>query len=182
MSGSSAGARRRAASRPVLLMGFMGAGKSTVGPLLGRRLGFSFVDLDTAVSEHFQSPANEQLAAMGEREFRRREGVVLEDVLQVRNLVVALGGGTVTDARSRLIIRAHRGCLLWLDVDWSTVAHRLRGSTRPLWQGSDWERRLLFDRRRALYAALAEVRVDARQDALTVAAEAHRDLEAQRVV
>jgi shikimate kinase len=165
-----------------MLMGFMGAGKSTVGPLLAKRVGYTFVDLDQALSLHFAIPANRQLTEVGESEFRRREAIVLEEVLQGRRLVLALGGGTVTDARSRSVIRAHGGCLVWLDVDWATVARRLRGSTRPLWQGSDWERRLLFDGRQALYASLAEVRVDARPDARTVAAEAVGNLEAHGVV
>ena len=155
MSGSSTGARRRAASRPVLLMGFMGAGKSTVGPLLGRRLGFSFVDLDTAVSEHFQSPANEQLAAMGEREFRRREGVVLEDGPTAPAKVAVVAPGLL-----RIVIHEGRNRQVRRMCD--AIGHPVRRLVRTrIGPVSDtalapgtW-RRLSIDEVRALSAAAA---------------------------
>ncbi|MGC8487875.1 MAG: shikimate kinase [Clostridia bacterium] len=182
MTGLNAGANKPASSKQVLLMGFMGAGKSSVGPRLASCLGWSFVDLDRVLEDQFGAPANRQLAEVGEPEFRRREAVTLEEVLARQPLVVALGGGTVTDVRCRQLIRDRRVVLVWLDVDWDTVVRRLATTDRPLWQVSGRARRALFEGRRTLYASLADLRVEARGDPEHVACATVGELEARGVV
>lgn len=140
------------------------------------------MDLDRVLEDQFGTPASRQLVEMGEPEFRRREAVTLEEVLGRRPLVLALGGGTVTDVRCRQLIRDRRAFLVWLDVDWDTVVRRLGATDRPLWQVSGRARRALFEQRRALYESLADLRVEARADPGHVAGATVRELEARGVV
>lgn len=162
-------------------MGFMGSGKSSVGPLVAKRLGWPFRDLDRVLEARFGLPANRQLAQFGEAEFRRREVISLDEQLGLYPLVLALGGGTVTDLRSRSLIREAGSWRVWMEVDWATVSRRLEGSDRPLWQTEEAERRSLFERRAALYRSFADLRVDARVPAPEVASRLIQALEARGV-
>lgn len=144
----------------VVLAGYMGAGKSSVGRRVAARLGREFVDADTAVERHAGMPVPEIFAKRGELWFRRtEEDVVREIVSSEPSGLLALGGGALESARTRsLVNRVAR--VAWLRVSPEVAWERVANSDRPL--AADKER---FLRRIAVrepnYRAAAHLIVDA---------------------
>ncbi|TAM78514.1 shikimate kinase [bacterium] len=114
---------------PLVLIGFMCAGKSTVGRLCAQRLGLPFVDTDDEI-ERLHAPIDELFTARGEVEFRRIEREVVDAVLQ-REGVVALGGGAFAQPGAAEAILA-RGRVVWLRVAPEHVLARAGDRVRPL--------------------------------------------------
>ncbi|HEX8556997.1 MAG TPA: shikimate kinase [Pyrinomonadaceae bacterium] len=148
--------------RRVVVTGFMGAGKTTVGRALARLLGVPFVDLDDAVREAEGRGPRELIDGEGEDYFRRAETRALRRVLEGgAALVVATGGGAWTLERNRALVAA-RGCRsVWLDAPYELCRRRVEAcgpaSERPL--ARDPERaRALYVARLAAYR-LADLRV-----------------------
>ncbi len=143
-------------------MGFMAAGKSTVGPLVARRQGCPFLDLDDVVERMTgQSPAR-ILEEQGEDRFRRLEVEALASVVREPAWVLALGGGTVTNPAARRLLAEAGAIVVWLAVDFDTVRRRLDPAERPLWSTDEAANRQLFDRRTAIYLEAAHAVVDGR--------------------
>jgi shikimate kinase len=116
------------------LVGFMGAGKSTVGPLLAARLGWPFVDLDALVEEREGTTIDQIFRSGGEAAFRMAERSALSAVLDRETpLVLGLGGGTTCCEASRAAIRAW-GRTVYLEVPLAVLVGRVgQGAGRPLW-------------------------------------------------
>jgi len=151
----------------VLLAGMMGSGKSAVGRLLAKRLGWDFIDTDREIEAEAGAKVAEIFAREGEPRFREREREVLR-ALPGMGAVVALGGGAVVDARNREIL-AEKGTLVWLDASPEALAARTAGDTgRPLLAGLDRDARI------ARLRELAAARRDAYSHAaLRIDTEAH---------
>jgi shikimate kinase len=108
----------------VVLVGFMGAGKSTVGRILARRLGVQFVDSDEVLTARTGRTPREIFAADGEPAFRALEREVVAELLGSRPArVVALGGGATEDARTRSVLRGAR--VVHLEVSHGEVLARV---------------------------------------------------------
>lgn len=135
----------------LFLSGFMGTGKSTVGPLLARRLGRPLLDLDARISEVAEASVAEIFAREGEDGFRRRERAAIDALIDGEPAVIALGGGAVVDPEVRRRVR-EAGTLVTLTAQIETIRARLAGDTsRPLLrQRGDAER--LLRARAAAYA------------------------------
>ncbi len=119
-------------SDKIYLVGFMGAGKSTVARALAQRLGWSVEDLDELIETQEQRTIAEIFSTEGEAEFRKMEQILLQELRPRRHVVVATGGGTFVDSASRALI-ATDGASVWLDVSFETVVKRLPSDgTRPL--------------------------------------------------
>ena len=121
-------------TRPVALVGFMGAGKSTVGRLLAGARGVTFADADAAIEAADGRPVPQIFAEDGERAFRGRERDVVAELLAPGGPgVVALGGGAVLDPATRAELAA-RATVVWLDVDVDTAWSRIwpERAHRPL--------------------------------------------------
>ncbi|PDO11763.1 MAG: shikimate kinase [Candidatus Reconcilbacillus cellulovorans] len=144
----------------IVLVGFMGTGKSTVGALLASRLGRPFVDTDRLVEETAGMSVSDIFERYGEAEFRRRESEALVRALAGEPAVVATGGGAVlSEANRRAMTGA--GFVVALVADPEVLTARLgRGAGRPLLSGDVRERvfRLLEERRHAY--DFADLRVD----------------------
>ena len=127
-------AGRRRLSR-LILTGFMGAGKSTVGAILARELGWRFIDLDDVIEAASQRTVAEIFRDHGEAEFRRREQQAVEQISNQEQIVLALGGGTVEDESTRsLLIHPPENCLVFLEAPLSELLARctVKGKVRPL--------------------------------------------------
>lgn len=147
--------------RPVILTGFMGSGKSSVGRILARSLGCPFIDLDAVVVADAGKSINEIFSDEGEASFRARESVCLERVLQDGMKVIASGGGVVIAESNRRLMR-NRGFVVNLTASFSTIMARLEGAAdRPLYGGQDAANRVraLMDERKQFYAD-ADIRID----------------------
>ncbi len=115
-------------------MGFMGAGKSTIGPLLSARLGWAFVDLDQEIERRSGNLIRTIFEVHGETYFRSMEKTALERLKDRKNCVVALGGGTFVAEENRLLVR-ELGWSVFLDCPLELLLTRcLPDGTRPLFQ------------------------------------------------
>lgn len=123
--------------RNVVLIGLMGAGKTTVGRLLADRLRRPFVDTDDVVEREAGSSVTDIFAAEGEHGFRTREAAAIRRVAALRGQVVAVGGGAVIDPENVTQLRG-TGDLVLLDADPDTLAARVDDTaTRPLLAAAD---------------------------------------------
>jgi shikimate kinase len=118
----------------IFLIGFMGAGKTTVGRLLAERLAMPFIDLDLEIERRVGATIREIFERAGEPEFRRIEVEALREILAGAEAVIATGGGTATsEAGRRLMVGA--GLSVWLNPSFSTIVGRIGGRgklDRPL--------------------------------------------------
>lgn len=148
--------------RLLVLTGFMGSGKSSVGKVVAERLGLRFIDLDAAIVAAAGYSINDVFARDGEEAFRALESSCLEQILSAgEELVVATGGGAVVSARNRTLMR-NRGVIINLKVTLQQVLARLDGCCdRPLLAGEDAASRAkaLMDEREQFYAD-ADIRID----------------------
>ena len=123
--------------RCIVLVGLMGAGKSTVGRRLARRLGFAFVDSDEEIEKAAGRSVAEIFESFGEASFRDGERRVIARLLGGPPKVLATGGGAFVDERTRSLI-LERCIAIWLDADVKTLAARVaRRNHRPLLRGKD---------------------------------------------
>lgn len=127
----------RRLDRPVVLVGLMGAGKSTVGQRLAGLLGKTFVDSDAAIEEAAQRSVGEIFEEFGEPYFRDGERRVIARLIEEGHGVIATGGGAFVNAQTRALI-LDRAIAVWLDCDIATlVARTRRRDTRPLLRTGD---------------------------------------------
>ena len=146
--------------RPIVLVGLMGAGKSTVGRRLAVMLGRGFVDADEAIEAAAQRSVSEIFADFGEAHFRDGERRVIARLIEENHGVIATGGGAFVDPETRALI-LERAIAVWIDCDVDTLVERTsRRSTRPLLKNGDPKEILtrLHAQRAPLYAQ-AQVRV-----------------------
>jgi shikimate kinase len=109
--------------RPLVLVGLMGVGKSTVGRRLARRLGLSFVDSDAAIEGASGFPAAEIFERYGEREFRDGERRLVARLIEGDVRVIATGGGAYVDPNTRQLLN-ERAITVWLDAPVDILAER----------------------------------------------------------
>jgi shikimate kinase len=123
--------------RPIVLVGMMGVGKSTVGRKLAAALDLPFVDADEAIVEAAKMSITEMFDRHGEAAFRDGERRVIARLLDAGRGVIATGGGAFVQLATRSLI-LERGLALWLDCDVETLVERVgRNSKRPLLRGGD---------------------------------------------
>ena len=135
----------------VVLIGFMGTGKTSVGRLLAGRLGCAFHDLDKKIEEQHGMSIPAMFAEHGEPYFRVREKEAVRDAAARTNLVIATGGGTVKDPENVALLRRN-GVLVALTADVDTILRRTAArGTRPVLDGAD-----AGDRRAAVVQLLEE--------------------------
>jgi shikimate kinase len=148
--------------RNIFLIGMMGAGKTTVGRALARRLDLEFVDSDRLLVERTGVPVATIFEIEGEAGFRRREAAALAELAQGSGRVVATGGGMVLAAENRALMRAH-GTVVYLRARLESLWERTRhDSSRPLLATADPRATLaaLLEFRDPLYREAAHVIVD----------------------
>jgi shikimate kinase len=149
-------------STNIYLIGMMGAGKTTLGRQLARRLSWPFIDIDHEI----QSRAGATIPTIFELEqeagFRKRETAALEDIAQLRGQVVATGGGIVMAPHNRLLL-SQSGFVVYLNVPSAVLVERTRHDrNRPLLQVEDPRARIesLHALRDPLYREIADIILD----------------------
>ncbi|RPH37805.1 shikimate kinase [bacterium] len=146
----------------IYLTGFMGCGKSTIGPILANTIGYDFVDVDRQIEQAEGRSINEIFSEKGEKHFRDLERTVLMKVCSLPRTVISLGGGTMTVAENLEVILA-TGLVVYLKITPEQLFHRLRHrSDRPLLRTADGSQlgdeelrariQLLYEAREPLYA------------------------------
>lgn len=156
----------------IVLCGFMGCGKSSIGRRLAKRLGYKFADMDRFIEAREGMKIAEIFETKGEDTFRAAETSAIESIMAEDNIVVAAGGGTVL--RQENIDEFHRcgGKIYFLDVPVAALKERLKNDrNRPLLQRPD--RREFIDKlhreRYPKYVSAADIVVDAAGPAVYIA-------------
>ncbi|MGI9659319.1 MAG: shikimate kinase, partial [Gaiellaceae bacterium] len=166
-------------SSHLALIGFMGAGKSTVGKDLARLLARPFVDVDAELERREGSSIPALFAEHGEEWFREREAVLLNELLRnAEAAVIALGGGAPMLAETRELLR-ERACIAHLDETVEVCWRRVAASDRPLARDEQTFREL-FDERASIYAGLADVAAKGATDILLALGDVVVDVGAYR--
>lgn len=158
------GAQKRWHGKPIVLIGLMGAGKSTVGRRLAQRLRLPFVDADVEIEAAAGMTITEIFDRFGEGYFRDGERRVIARLIDGTPKVIATGGGAFINQETRALILAE-AIAVWLDADPDVLAERVkRRDTRPLLRGRDAAKVLqdLAAVRNPIYA-MAPVRVSSHQ-------------------
>lgn len=123
--------------RPIVLVGLMGAGKSTVGRRLARRLGLPFVDSDSEIEDAAGLSAAEVYEKFGEKDFRDGERRLVARLVEGAVRVIATGGGAYVDPGTRQLLN-ERAITIWLDAPVEILTERTgRRDTRPLLRNND---------------------------------------------
>ena len=154
MSDATPSLKQRLSGRSLYLVGMMGSGKTSTGRPLAQQLGYGFVDADAVIEQAAGCSIPEIFERNGEAGFRALESQVLNAISQRHSLVVATGGGVVTQQENWGLL--HSGIVIWLDVVPEQLMQRLKADStvRPLLQTDDPDAALnaLLNRRRPLYA------------------------------
>ncbi len=162
----------RLGGRPLVLIGMMGAGKTTVGRRIAARLGRRFVDSDEEIEKAANMSIEEMFAELGEPEFRSGEARVIARLLREGALVLATGGGAFINAETRALVKAE-AVSVWLKAEFEVLFARVsRRSNRPLLKTSNPRETLksLMDARYPIYSE-ADVTVHSRDVSQDMVAE-----------
>lgn len=149
----------------LILIGFMGSGKSTVGRELHSRLGYELVDMDTVIEQREGRPISQIFEENGEDYFRELESALLRELhgcqAGVRR-IISTGGGVVGREENRQLLR-NMGCVIWLHAPVSVIHERTsRSKDRPLLQSEDPIPKIetLMEKRKPWYEETAHLKVD----------------------
>ncbi len=149
----------------LVLVGFMGAGKSTIARICSRRLGMTLCDTDHLLEARFQMSITELFTELGEREFRRQECNLIQELSTGSRQVIATGGGVVLNPVNVAALRA-TGLVVLLHVDTDTIVERVRHQThRPLLAGvTDLRAHIsdMLEKREPIYREAAHCTVELR--------------------
>jgi shikimate kinase len=148
----------------IILIGFMGCGKSTVGRELKRMLGYAWVDTDAVIEAQAHCSISDIFAREGESGFRDRETQVLRDLAasQTRSTIISTGGGAVLREENRLLLR-QLGYVVWLRANPETVYQRTRKNRdRPILQTANPRAVIaeLLQQREPIYRECAHLAID----------------------
>ena len=146
---------------PLVLIGLLGVGKSSVGKRLAERLALDFVDMDQLLEEQVGQSISTFFATVGEAKFRELESELLKKLIQNGKVVISSGGGVVLSETNRALLEKHAWCIR-LDISLDALYERLQhDQSRPLLQGGELKQRLeqLQTQREAFYAACAQMTV-----------------------
>ena len=149
-------------TRSIFLVGMTASGKTTIGKDLASQLGFPFFDSDRVLEERAGVSIPWIFEFEGESEFRKREALIIDELTQMRNIVLATGGGAVMRATTRERLSA-RGFVVYLIASINKILARVTEDTsRPLLQHDDPEAVIerMAAEREPVYSALADVTFD----------------------
>jgi shikimate kinase len=152
--------------KPIILIGLMGAGKTTIGTLLAARLSRSFIDTDQVLEARTGVSIATIFEIEGEASFRDREAAAIREVVRTPNAVISTGGGCVLRSETRTLMR-QQGVVIYLHAAPAVSYARLKkAKDRPLLRGTDAFERLstLYSERHQLYEATGHLIIDAHRD------------------
>lgn len=141
----------------VVLAGFMGAGKTTVGQIIARRLGLPFLDSDVLIEQRAGRSIRDIFAADGEAFFRQLEHATVTELVRGPETVIALGGGAVENPRTYAVLR--EATVVYLRVSYDEAMSRVKGDEfRPMLHRPDLDQ--VYERRQAIYKDLSLLTID----------------------
>jgi shikimate kinase len=147
------------AGKNLVLIGFMGTGKTEVGRLLADILNRRHVDLDSLIAERAGMTITEIFSARGEAGFRAMESEAVREMSAQRGLVISTGGGAVMSGENVSCLR-ESGLVVWLEAGLDSLRERLKDDTTRPMLANKGDMAALYQRRLPLYSDAAHIRVD----------------------
>ena len=147
----------------IILVGMMGAGKTTIGKLLSNKLNYNFIDLDKIIEEKSGVKINTIFEIEGESGFRDRELQALRYSLEKDQVIISTGGGIVTYEKSRTQLIKNNALIIYLKANLQTLCNRLKNdNSRPILNVADKEQVIerVLEEREPYYYDLADMDVD----------------------
>ena len=142
----------------IVLIGFMGCGKTTVARALAKKMNLGVVDMDAQIEKRAGCSINEIFASWGEQGFREMEHAMLKECMALENTVISTGGGVIERSENIPILK-QCGLVVYLDVPFRKITHRLQGDkTRPLFRRDT--AKALYDSRQDKYRQAADVCIE----------------------
>ena len=157
--------------RSIFLIGMMGSGKSSTGPILAEILKYKYVDLDVLIEKLTKKTIDKVFSDEGEEYFRGLETQCLQEIIKLPSVVVSTGGGVVLKKENWGILR--QGIIVWLDINKEIALNRLnsKDNIRPLLKGNiDVKYEEIFETRKDIYAQ-ADLRVEINNEGVKKVAE-----------
>ena len=157
--------------RSIFLIGMMGSGKSSTGPILAEILKYKYVDLDVLIEKLTKKTIDKVFSDEGEEYFRDLETQCLQEIIKLPSVVVSTGGGVVLKKENWGILR--QGIIVWLDINKEIALNRLnsKDNIRPLLKGNiDIKYEEIFATRKDIYAQ-ADLRVEINNEGVKKVAE-----------
>ena len=155
----------------IVLCGFMGCGKSTVGKNIARKTGKKFLDMDSYIEKKAGMTVSEIFDKYGESAFRDMEHEACKELSEMKDLIIASGGGAFTFERNVEVFKG-KDTIVLLDVPLNIIKYRLRNDkTRPLLQRPDRDKAMqeLYDKRLPLYKSAADIIVSGKNTPIKTA-------------
>lgn len=144
--------------RSIYLVGFMGSGKTSVGQLLAKNLGYPFIDTDKMIVESENKDINAIFENEGENYFREKEAAILKETNALEG-VISTGGGIIEREDNRLFLKEHT--VVFLSAEWSTIVERLADDNeRPIWRDGSRDKERLYQKRLSLYQFVSTLTID----------------------
>ena len=151
----------------IVLCGFMGCGKSTVGQILAQMTGRAFVDTDKLIESNEKMTISQIFEKFGEKGFRDAEHTACKEVANMQNAVISTGGGALTFERNVAVFNEDK--IVFLDVPFDEICRRIGDDgNRPLFKDKS-KAKELFDTRIALYRTAADFIIDGTGDVNKIA-------------
>ena len=157
--------------RSIFLIGMMGSGKSSTGPVLAEILKYKYVDLDVLIEKLTKKTIDKVFSEEGEEYFRDLETQCLQEIIKLPSVVVSTGGGVVLKKENWGILR--QGIIVWLDINKEIALNRLnsKDNIRPLLKDNlDIKYEEIFETRKDIYAQ-ADLRVEINNEGVKNVAE-----------
>ncbi len=121
-------------SKPIVLIGMMGAGKTSLGRRLALKLGRKFIDSDVEIEQAAGMNISDFFKTHGENDFRKGEAKVIARILSKENTIIGTGGGAFMNDKTRALLKS-KALTIWIDADFEVLFERIsRRPTRPLMQ------------------------------------------------
>jgi shikimate kinase len=150
----------------LILIGYRGSGKSTVGSRLAARLKMRFIDIDDLIEERQGVPISDIVKSHGWGHFRKMEASIIKEISNGDHLIIAPGGGAVLDADNVSVLRKN-GVIIWLKADKQTLLKRMNqdpgtNTRRPTLtgKGTSEELKEVMSLREPIYERVSEIQID----------------------
>ena len=170
-SNLTSGLIKKLSGRSIFLIGMMGSGKSSTGPVLAEILKYKYIDLDSLIEKLTNKTIDAIFTEEGEEYFRVLETQCLQEIIKLPSLVVSTGGGVILKKENWGVLR--QGIVVWLDINKKIVLSRLNQTkdNRPLLKGNiDIKYEEIFETRKDIYAQ-ADLRVEINNEGVKNVAE-----------
>ena len=151
---------KKLSGRSIFLIGMMGSGKSSIGPILAEILKYKYIDMDSLIEKLTKKTIDKIFSDEGEEYFRDLETQCLQEIIKLPSTIVSTGGGVILKKENWGILR--QGIIVWLDINQEVALERLKAqnNTRPLLRGKNLKNNYIniFNTRKELYSQ-ADVRI-----------------------